>query len=186
VRADSDLPTIYHGFWDLTPDQALLIETPAPPVSYWGFQLSNSLWNTLDFVNRQTSLNRGQAHIDDDGMLRIVVSERDPGVANWLDTMGHRQGAIHVRLEALAGRPVPDGREGERDLAATVNDWMTTWDDAAKGEARAAVHPVPRASLVTMADLAAQLPETTPTIGAAEREAILARRLAQVSRMQRS
>ena len=57
------------GFWNLAADESLLIETPEPKGDYWGFQLSNALWNTLDFANRQTSLNRTQAHVDDDGEL---------------------------------------------------------------------------------------------------------------------
>ena len=116
VRADSDLPTIYHAFWDLAPGECLLIETPAPRADYWGFQLSNSVWNTLDFANRQTSLNNAQGRIDPDGMLRLVVAATDPGAPNWLDTMGHRQGAIHVRLSAPQGR-VSAAKDAHRDLA---------------------------------------------------------------------
>ncbi len=29
---------------------------------------------------------------------RIVVSERDPGVPNWIDTAGHRRGTIFWRF----------------------------------------------------------------------------------------
>jgi hypothetical protein len=115
VRADSDLPTIYHGFWDLAADECLIIETPAPEGDYWGFQLSNALWNTLDYANRQTSLNRTQAHVDQDGALRLVLAHQDPGVPNWLDTLGHEQGAIHVRLSPVRrARPVAPGPGRDR------------------------------------------------------------------------
>ena len=97
-RPVSDLPAIYHAYWDLRPGECLLIETPAPRGEYWGIQLANGLWNTLDFANRQTSLNRAQAHIDEDGMFRAVIAHADPGVANWLDTLGHQQGSVHLRF----------------------------------------------------------------------------------------
>ena len=40
---------------------------------------------TVDWVNRQSSLNDAQAHIDSDGRFRAVISQQDPGVPNWLD-----------------------------------------------------------------------------------------------------
>ena len=29
--------------------------------------------------------------------MRFVIAHRDPGVANWLDTAGHRHGTVGVR-----------------------------------------------------------------------------------------
>jgi hypothetical protein len=88
----SELPSIHEGVWDLAPGECLVIEAGAPPSSYWGIQLGNVLWNTLDFANRQTSLNLGQLEREPDGSIRIVLAHEDPGVANWLDTLGHRRG----------------------------------------------------------------------------------------------
>ena len=123
-RPASDLPAIYHAYWDLRPGQGLLIETPVPRGGYWGIQLANGLWNTLDFANRQTSLNAAQANLDPDGMFRAVIAAADPGVANWLDTLGHQQGSVHLRLLApgAADRSRPAGR-----LADTRDDWMAGW-----------------------------------------------------------
>ena len=36
-------------------------------------------------------------------MLRFVVTERDPGVANWLECTGHRRGYIQLRWQRLSG-----------------------------------------------------------------------------------
>ena len=43
------------------------------------------------------SLNHTQARVDDDGVIRAVVSHRDPGVPNWLDAAGLRTGLFTVR-----------------------------------------------------------------------------------------
>ena len=185
-RPASDLPAIYHAYWDLAPGQCLLIETPAPPGEYWGLQLANGLWNTLDFANRQTSLNRAQAQVGADGLLRVVVAHADPGVANWLDTLGHRQGALLMRFlspRVLAGpvRPVP-----EHSLAETRDDWMSGWDQN-RGEVRPAdLHPTPSARVVALEDLPGELPPGTARVTAEQRRAILDERLRQVTRMQRS
>ena len=44
---------------------------------------------------------------DPDGMLRIVVSAKDPGVANWLDTAGYARGLIQGRWADCDGQPIP-------------------------------------------------------------------------------
>ena len=48
----------------------------------------------LQQIGRQFGrpLTADQARHDPDGMLRFVISERDPGVANWLETTGHPRG----------------------------------------------------------------------------------------------
>jgi hypothetical protein len=44
-----------------------------------------------------SSLNGTQAERDDDGHYRYVVAHRDPGVPNWLDTTGLREGFMAMR-----------------------------------------------------------------------------------------
>jgi len=86
------------GIFDLEPEQALIVESRIPvPAQYVGFHLA-SLWGeSLDFANHQSSLNGFQAEPDEDGVLRYVVAHRDPGVPNWLDTTGHREGFLTPR-----------------------------------------------------------------------------------------
>ena len=38
-----------------------------------------------------------QLEPDDDGLIRWVIAHRDPGVPNWLDTTGHREGFMAPR-----------------------------------------------------------------------------------------
>jgi len=51
----------------------------------------------LDDLHRQTHVNHETAAIEDDGTIRILVSAKDPGHPNWLDTAGHRRGALALR-----------------------------------------------------------------------------------------
>jgi hypothetical protein len=53
--------------------------------------------NALDFINHQTTLNSDQAVVDADGKVRAVLSATDPGVPNWLDTRGRREGVVVLR-----------------------------------------------------------------------------------------
>jgi hypothetical protein len=109
------------GSWDLDDAQALVIEVSPPEALYWSVSLGNHWWETIDYANRQSSLNGHQAVIDDDGVFRAVVSRHDPGVANWLDTAGHRQGPMIFRWLRAQSAPVPTVHVvGFDELAATL------------------------------------------------------------------
>ena len=98
----------YQGLFRLEPGQVLLLETDLPErVRYWNVQLSDMLWNSVDWMNRQSSLNGGQARIDADGKFRAVIALDDPGVPNWLDTGGNREGAIMLRWTEASSGPAP-------------------------------------------------------------------------------
>lgn len=87
------------GHYELAGDEALIVTVPASDAPYQGFQLGTMWYVSMDFVNHQTSLTADQARHDPDGMLRFVVSERDPGVANWLETTGHPRGYLQIRWQ---------------------------------------------------------------------------------------
>lgn len=98
----------YQGLFRLEPGQVLLLETELPQtVRYWNVQLSDMLWNSVDWMNRQSSLNGGQARIDADGRFRAVIAPDDPGVPNWLDTGGNSEGAIMLRWTEASSGPEP-------------------------------------------------------------------------------
>jgi len=86
------------GVYELDPDEALVIESRVRvEPQYIGFSLSNLWGESHDFANHQSSLNGFQAEVDDDGALRWVVAHRDPGVPNWVDPTGHREGFMAPR-----------------------------------------------------------------------------------------
>jgi hypothetical protein len=109
-RADTQLPVVSSGIWKLAPDEALVVELPDPEATFWAYQLASSLWHTLDYANRTTSLNQAQLEPDADGLYRVVVSARDPGVRNWLDTMGLRRGILILRFCGAKRATVPTTR----------------------------------------------------------------------------
>jgi hypothetical protein len=98
------------GHFDLAPDQAMIVTVPAASkdvAPYQGIQLGSGWYISLDYINHQTSLTADQARVSADGMLRFVISERDPGVANWLELTGRTRGYVQIRWQRLT-----------RDLAA--------------------------------------------------------------------
>lgn len=90
------------GHFDLTPQQAIVITLPVTDAPYIGFQLGSLWYISLDYINHQTSLNGTQAQADPDGKIRIVVSDANPGVANWCETLGHGKGYLQFRWQRVS------------------------------------------------------------------------------------
>lgn len=98
----------YQGLFDLGEDEALILETDLPEtVRYWNIQLTDRLWNSVSWLNHQSSLNGGQAVLDGDGRFRAVISIRDPGVPNWLDPAGRGRGFLMLRWNEASSGPPP-------------------------------------------------------------------------------
>lgn len=82
------------AFFQLDDGEALIIETDLPKRRpYWNIQL-NAPFNALEYVYRLSSINGHTARISSDGRFRAVIARDDPGVPNWLDPAGYREGGI--------------------------------------------------------------------------------------------
>jgi hypothetical protein len=102
----------YEGAYELAEDEALISEVPVPQsYRYWSIILTNELYETTDWYNNQASLNDAQGIVDPDGVFRTVISARDPGVHNWLDTSGYESGAIQGRWFEASEKPMPTLRK---------------------------------------------------------------------------
>ncbi len=102
----------YEGAYELADDEALITEVKIPTAyKYWSIILTNELYETTDWYNNQSSLNDMQGVIDSDRIFRTVISARDPGVHNWLDTAGYESGAIQGRWFGANATPNPSIRK---------------------------------------------------------------------------
>jgi hypothetical protein len=100
--------TYIYGMFALEEDEALIYETEIPETyRYWAIQLNDDLFRSIDWVNRQSSLNDFSGKVDSDGKFRAVISARDPGVPNWLDNAGYRKGAMFGRWYKCSTNPHP-------------------------------------------------------------------------------
>jgi hypothetical protein len=111
-RYEGGADDILYGndWWELGPDEALVVECEVPDARYWAFQLVDACFRSLDWAGHQTSLNHAQARIDADGRVRLVVAHRDPGIVNWLDTTGLDAGVFQYRFIWARTRPQPNAR----------------------------------------------------------------------------
>lgn len=96
------------GLVSIDQDEAVVVEVEPPHCRYFGFHLYTIPWfEPIDLANRITALNGKQVHVDDDGMVRIVIAHRDPGVQNWLDVAGLPIAAFFYRWIWADASPTP-------------------------------------------------------------------------------
>jgi hypothetical protein len=112
ARAAHGDPNIcyFHGYWELGPDEALLIEVTPPECEYWNFQLNNHWMESLDYRYHRIAVNHHGAKYREDGSVQILVAHQDPGVDNWIDTAGHSRGTMCLRWIGAESHPEPKTR----------------------------------------------------------------------------
>jgi hypothetical protein len=89
------------GHYDLGPDEAMIVTVPVGDSAYQAIQIGSRWYVSTDYEHHQTSLTKAQSQADPDGKFRYVISERNPGVANWLETCGHPQGVMMLRWQRV-------------------------------------------------------------------------------------
>jgi hypothetical protein len=107
--------------WRCQPDEAVVLEFHPPTCLMWGISLCDRWWQSIDFADRQSSINSAQATLADDGRFVGVISHDDPGVANWIDPGAETEGTIAVRYLEADGIPTVQYRTVPRhDLEASL------------------------------------------------------------------
>ncbi|WP_059016058.1 DUF1214 domain-containing protein [Mycobacterium sp. M26] len=103
------------GRFDLAPGEAFVVDVSDGGAEYFTVPLSNIWGTTLDIVDRTGSLNKAQSVANDDGTYTYVISPTDPGVANWIDSDGLREGILTLRMAEFGPEgPTPDlGARGQ-------------------------------------------------------------------------
>ena len=104
VSSQTYLPAVY----ELDDGEALIVETDMPQVRrYWNIQVNDPYFNAVEYVYRLSSLNEATAKLSSDGKFRAVVALEDPGVPNWLDTAGFKEGTLYGRWYECDSSPLP-------------------------------------------------------------------------------
>lgn len=109
----------YHGYWQLAPGEALVIDTEVPDCAYWNFQLANWWLESLDALHRPVAINHHAARRNADGSVTLVIAAENPGVANYLDTDGHDRGGMLLRWVDAREHPQPRCRVVSLDSLRT-------------------------------------------------------------------
>lgn len=126
------------GHFALADDEALVITADTRGAASLGVQIADPWGVAYDYDRRTSSLNNHQAQADAAGTFTFIVSARDPGLANWLDSGGFGSGMVILRWQVLPPGADPEGAiRGVRvaklaDLASVVPDGQARMDAATR------------------------------------------------------
>ena len=95
------------GYFRLADDEALVVSFKPADVPYWGLDTTSYWFEPLSYADHRSHLNNKTVHYEADGSVRIIISSRDPGAPNWIDTRGHNEGTMLFRWSRTK-LPVPD------------------------------------------------------------------------------
>ncbi|MET0987192.1 MAG: hypothetical protein ABW034_17495 [Steroidobacteraceae bacterium] len=90
---------------DLANDEAYVGTFGMGDASFRDLVVHDWWFRTIDYWERQTSLCIGQVLPNDDRTTTYVISARDPGVHNWLDTAGLRHTLLVHRWQGMPREP---------------------------------------------------------------------------------
>lgn len=90
------------GWFNLKDDEAMVVTLSSMGARYLGFQLSDVWGVAPEYIRHTSSLNSMQARRNADGTYTYVISAKDPGVWNWLDTVGLKTGLFAIRWQGLS------------------------------------------------------------------------------------
>lgn len=93
------------GRFKLASDEVMVITVDPQGARFVGASLTSPWTVTLDYIHQSGSLNNTQVEPNKDGTYTYVISAKDPGVQNWLDTDGLHEGGVAIRWEAMS-RPL--------------------------------------------------------------------------------
>jgi len=97
------------GNFCLDEDEAMVIDVCDGGAAYFVVPTGNIWGTTFDIVNHTSSLNKAQSVANPDGTYTYVLTQHDPGVNNWIDPCGMRDGILTLRMaEFPGGRPNDD------------------------------------------------------------------------------
>ena len=97
---DADI-IYYHSYWKLGQKEVLKITVVPPACDTWNFQLNNYWMESLDYRYFTICLNKGNAAVEPDGSITIIVAHSDPKHPNWINTCNHTEGTMCWRWYRL-------------------------------------------------------------------------------------
>lgn len=97
------------GRLHLADDEAAVVSADPAGAAYSGIVAHDWWFRTLDYWERVTSLTSQASVKDADGRCTYVISARDPGVHNWIDTCGQQDLLMLYRWQGLPRETVRRG-----------------------------------------------------------------------------
>jgi hypothetical protein len=90
------------GWFALKNGEAVVISSNPIEAKYCSIVLYDIWGRSLEYRDHLTSLNSTQMQADTDGNFSFVIAPSDPGVHNWLDTLGLHEFSVGLRWQGIS------------------------------------------------------------------------------------
>ena len=97
------------GRLHLEDDQAAIVRYDPAGADYHSLNMVMWWYRSLDAHERQSGLTGAMTSRNADGTITCVVSKRDPGIDNWIDTVGQKELLPMIRWQGLPESQVNQG-----------------------------------------------------------------------------
>lgn len=112
----SDLVALFHPTPDIAyqgrravvaPGQRLEVAFTPPPCRFWSVTACTPWMESIEQRTVPASVNSERCEVGPDGRVVVVLSEDDPGVANWIPLRGYHRIQASVRFLLAEDEPEP-------------------------------------------------------------------------------
>jgi hypothetical protein len=91
------------GKFDLSGDKAMVVTVKPGNARYFNIQVLDPWLSDIETDTQIGELNNMQSNLDTNGIYTYVISAKDPGIHNWLNTSGMKRGFIYSRFQKFPG-----------------------------------------------------------------------------------
>jgi hypothetical protein len=109
----------------LADDEAFVVTMGSGGAPFRDLVLQDFWFRTIDYWKHTSSMNKSQGIPNADGSTTYVISIQDPGVHNWLDTVGLHELLVVHRWQGLSSDPGPEGLPSARGELVKLKDLDT-------------------------------------------------------------
>lgn len=85
--------------FSIADDEALVVTIDSLGAEYFGIQVDDLWLRSVDYYQYASTMNLKQSRANPDGSYTYVISSKDPGHINWIDTGGLNDGYLVARWE---------------------------------------------------------------------------------------
>jgi Protein of unknown function (DUF1214) len=114
---------------ELDDDHAFVFTIGPGGAPYRGIALYDYWFRTIEYWRRQSCLNLAQSKPNPDGTITYVVSQEDPGVANWLDPAGLQHLLVLNRWQGHPAEPGPEGPPSAEGRLVAISELESALPD---------------------------------------------------------
>jgi hypothetical protein len=93
--------------YEVGDDEALVIDFKPPETKFWNLTSATYWHESQNYLTQPVSLTLDEATKRPDGTVRFILTDKDPGLPNWIRTFQHNRGFLIMRMVRVDTNPVP-------------------------------------------------------------------------------